>query len=170
MQGHCSVNPDDGPTRATESLAEFGLLPGRDRWVIPADGPECLGPDHRVPPARQNLTVARPRLGRRIPLHVGHAVVDRLIAVSLVATPEDDRGLWTTLKRGAGLGKPAIDDLAVTVEELDETHLRIDLRQPLETRVPGCAAVKGDDTSSSTTSTSRARAIAMLSSVDPEST
>ena len=60
VPGHIGIESDHRISRVAEPLTELGFLARRNRGVVTANGPECLGPDHRVATARHDCLVALP--------------------------------------------------------------------------------------------------------------
>ena len=119
---------------AADPQAELVVLGGDDRWIVAADTTERLGEDHGVAAARFDLS------DRDVPLEIGHAVVDRLIAIALAAPAEDHGDVGPLFQHRHGAVQPARHHLAVAVDNLDVFDARGDLLQPLEAGISraGC--------------------------------
>ena len=129
VPGHLGVQAEDLPAVPAQSQAELGLFAGDDRRVVARRAAEGRRPDHRVAAAGVGLA------DRRVPLEVGQAVVDRLVAVPLAAAAGDDGDVRPSREGRDGPLQPAGRHLAVAVDELDQRDLRGDVLQPLEAGV-----------------------------------
>jgi hypothetical protein len=127
--GHLSVDAQNLPPFPADSQAKLVVLGGDDRRIVSANTAEGRHEDHGIAATRFDLS------DRHVPLEVGKAVVDGLIAISL-ATPAVDHGdVGPLLEHCAGAIQPARRNLTVTVDDLNECDIRIELHQPLETDV-----------------------------------
>ena len=133
-------------------------------WVEAADLPAGVDADHHVAVREVDLA------DRQVPLDVGQAVVDRPLGIPLATTSGDQGDVGMLLEVTSATVQPAVDHLAVAVDEHDEADVRGDLEQPLETLVARRGRAVDRVRSTLTTSTPRDRASSTLPSVELPST
>ena len=161
VERHGRIEPKDPAALRRESDAELAL-PGDQILAIAPDGLQRVHPDERIAP-QARLT------DRRIPLHIAEQVVHGGLGMTLAAPTADHGPLAVEqAERATSIHLASISQSPstnCTSSTSGQTFLSRS-RPALRAR----AAVKGIDVSRSTTSAPMDRAIATLSSLEPEST
>ena len=117
------------PPLPTNSQAKLVVLRGNNRWIVAVDSTKGLREHHRVATASFDLTE------RRIPLKIGQAVIDGLIAISFAPTAVHDSDTRLFSEHLAGVVQPARHNLTIPIDELNKPNRPVELQQPLNTRI-----------------------------------
>src|SRR5439155_22372368 len=124
VKGHLRGYPDDRPAPPAQAQTDLVVLGSEHRGIEAADLLECLLAHHRDAAAGSDLA------DRPIPLDVADPVVDRRLGRALAQAAGDGCRAWILSQLPHRSGDPALADLAVAIDELDELDGGIELEQP----------------------------------------
>ena len=129
MDCHLGIDPQQDPPSSTKAQAELSVLADLHGGVESADRAERIRADHRIPVCAVDLA------DWKVPVDVCQAVVDRSLRESLATAAGDECKVRALLQHRLTLLDPAVDHLAIAVQELDEPEFRIELTKPVKAGV-----------------------------------